>query len=394
MPTLLIGSTAGDVTTWVFDAKTGLEISKTYADNTSVAKTYDAYNRLATETDARGNVKTHSYEHARGLHLETTYTVVDGTAVTAARCFTYNHLGQLTQVIDDSGTRTFGYNVFSERESDSLLENGISHLITKNRDVFGRSIGYTYSKNGAVQQTVTTGYGDYGRIASAGFLHEGAEKQFGSNYLQGSNLLQKLTMPNGITLEQSHEAQRNLLTGIAYHCGSILEAQRTYTYDLLGRALARNTARQGAIVNDTFTHNTRSELVEATVGDKNYEYSYDNMGNREFSMEDGKETMYDTNELNQYTAISKNRDAAFAPLFDFDGNQTLIKTATGIWRVVYNAVNRPVTFTNADTGMVVECAYDFMGRRCFKKVTVKGTVMLHQRYIYRGYLQIACCDLI
>ena len=32
----------------------------------------------------------------------------------------------------------------------------------------------------------------------------------------------------------------------------------------------------------------------------------------------------------------------------------------------------------------------FQGRRCFKKVTVAGTVTLHHRYIYRGYLQIAC----
>lgn len=30
--------------------------------------------------------------------------------------------------------------------------------------------------------------------------------------------------------------------------------------------------------------------------------------------------------------------------------------------------------------------------RYFKKVTVAGTVTLHHRYIYRGYLQIACVD--
>ena len=41
----------------------------------------------------------------------------------------------------------------------------------------------------------------------------------------------------------------------------------------------------------------------------------------------------------------------------------------------------------------MECAYDSMGRRAYKKVTVDGTVTLHQRYIYRGYLQIAALDL-
>ena len=34
-----------------------------------------------------------------------------------------------------------------------------------------------------------------------------------------------------------------------------------------------------------------------------------------------------------------------------------------------------------------------MGRRATKKVATNGETMLHQRYLYRGYLQIAACDL-
>jgi len=52
-----------------------------------------------------------------------------------------------------------------------------------------------------------------------------------------------------------------------------------YKYDALGRPPARDTARKGTIVNDTFAHNARCELVEATVSGKNYEYAYDNIGN-------------------------------------------------------------------------------------------------------------------
>ena len=382
-----------DQTTWVFSPVTGLEISKTYADNTSVVKTYDAYNRLATETDARGNVKTHAYEHARGLHLGTSYTVVEGTAETSARSFTYNHLGQMTQLVDDAGTRSFAYNTYGERESDSLSVDGDTHLITETRDVFGRSTGFAYSKNGTVQHTVTIGYGTDGRISSAGFTHGGAVKQFGYEYLNGSNLLHKLTKPNNMTLTQTYEATRDLLTGMAYHRGTTLVAQREYSYDTLGRPTARNTARKGTIVNDTFAHNTRSELVEAQLNGSDYEYAYDNIGNRQFALEDNTATMYDTNALNQYTAIAENGATAFVPQFDADGNQTLIKTSTGIWSAVYNAANRPVSFTNTESNTVVECAYDSQGRRAYKKVTVDGNVTLHQRYIYRGYLQIACCDL-
>jgi len=122
-----------------------------------------------------------------------------------------------------------------------------------------------------------------------------------------------------------------------------------------------------------------------------------NVGNRNFSAEGEEVTAYTANNLNQYTSVSENDEEAFVPRFDADGNQTLIKTATGIWSAVYNAENRPVSFSRTeedDTVTLVSCAYDSEGRRCFKKVTVNGTVTLHERYIYRGYLQIAAVNLL
>ena len=156
--------------------------------------------------------------------------------------------------MDASGTRTLAYNAYGELESDSLSVDGDTHLITELRDEFGRSIGYTYAKNGSVQQTVHTGYGTDGRINSAGFVHGGAVKNFGFEYVPGTNLLQTLSKPNGMTLTQTYEAQRDLLIGMAYRRGSSLVVQRGYSYDELGRLTARNTARQGAVVNDVFAH--------------------------------------------------------------------------------------------------------------------------------------------
>ena len=317
--------TDGDTTTWSHHNASGMETAKTYADNTSAVKTYDAYNRVLTETDARGKVKVHTYEQARGLLLGTSYN--DSTS---PRAYTYNHLAQPTQVTDAAGVRTLSYNTYGEQESDSLVADNVTHLITETRDDKGRSTGYTYAKNGSVQQTVTTGYGSDGRIASAGFLHGGAAKQFSYEYMAGTHLLEKLTMPNNMTLIQSYEIQRDLLTGMAYHRGTTLVANRQYSYDTLGRPTVRNTSRQGTVKNDIFGYNYRSELTTATVNGNNYAYDYDNIGNRE-------------------------------------------------------------TATESDT--IIECAYDHMGRRATKKVTVDGSITLHQRYLYRGYLQIACCDL-
>ena len=61
---------------------------------------------------------------------------------------------------------------------------------------------------------------------------------------------------------------------------------------------------------------------------------------------------------------------------------------------MYNAANRAVSFTSRDGATVVECGYDYQGRRYMKKVTQNGTVANHERYLYRGYLQIAALDML
>ena len=79
-----------------------------------------------------------------------------------------------------------------------------------------------------------------------------------------------------------------------------------------------------------------------------------------------------------------------------DGNQTHVKTSIGIWAISHDTENRPTDFTSmaADSTITtVHCEYDHMGRRAIKRVMVNGNVTLQQRYIYCGYLQIACIDL-
>ena len=244
---------------------------------------------------------------------------------------------------------------------------------------------------------VTTGYGTDGRISSAGFLHGGEEKQLTYAYLPGTHLLQTLTKPNNMTLTQSYEPQRDLLTGMLYKRGNTAVAQRTYTYDTLGRPLTRTTARNGQTVNDTFGYNNRSELTTATVNGGSYSYDYDNIGNRKTAQEATDEAIgYTANNLNQYTALTVDGDIDFQPEYDADGNQCRVKTSTGIWAISYDAENRPKDFTSqAADGTItsVHCEYDYMGRRTTKMVTVGNNVTLQQRYIYRGYLQIACIDL-
>ena len=377
----------GDTTTWSYDEATGLETRKTYADGTHVDKTWDAFNRLATETNARGIVKTCTYEQARGL-----LTGISYSDATPGQSFVYDHLGQLTQITDAAGTRTFAYNPYGELETDNLRVGNHTHLITEKKDAFGRSTGYIYARSGAAQHTVSIGYGEDGRIATAGFLQGSTPQTFTWQYMEGSGLPSVMAMPNGMTLEWGYEEKRDLVATMVYKRGATRVVEREYAYDSLARPVTRRTARQGNTVNDSFACNSRSELTAAVSG-KTYGYSYDNIGNRKTAREDAEEaTAYTTGPLNQYTAIERGEEAAFEPVHDADGNQTLIRTSTGIWQVTYNAENRPVRFVNESAKTVVECTYDYMGRRHTRKVSVNGTVSSYLRYMYRGYLQIAAID--
>ena len=69
---------------------------------------------------------------------------------------------------------------------------------------------------------------------------------------------------------------------------------------------------------------------------------------------------------------------AFA--YDEDGNQTLITTKTGLWRVTYNGENRPIRWERDSDNTTLAMTYDHMGRRRTKD---------GQRFFYDGYLQVA-----
>lgn len=73
-----------------------------------------------------------------------------------------------------------------------------------------------------------------------------------------------------------------------------------------------------------------------------YAYAYDNIGNRVTSWEGSGASaeVYTANNLNQYTAITREEGASFAPAYDSDGNQTKIQTSMGNGEVSYNALNQ------------------------------------------------------
>ena len=195
-----------------------------------------------------------------------------------------------------------------------------------------------------------------------------------------------LTYPNGLTASWTYGNRGELLeVDNALSDGSV--SKYVYTYDAAGRRIGCDKSGSAFTTPDTYAYlyNVRSELTNATAEvDAAYRYGYDfdDIGNRRSSVERRTQSAeYTANNLNQYTAVD-----AFVPQYDADGNQTLVKTATGVWQVTYNGENRPILWThlvdesNNQTNQTISMSFDRMGRR----VTKNG-----QRFVYNGYLQVA-----
>ena len=68
----------------------------------------------------------------------------------------------------------------------------------------------------------------------------------------------------------------------------------------------------------------------------------------------------------------------------------MIKTATGICQVSYNAENRPVLWECGTTNIVMK--FDRKGRRVEYIETVNSVTNTHHRFVYDGYLCIQCLN--
>ncbi len=204
-----------------------------------------------------------------------------------------------------------------------------------------------------------------------------------------------LAYPKGLTASWAYGSRGELLeVDNALPSGSV--SKYASTYDAAGRRITCARSGTAFTTPDTYAYlyNARSELTNATaMVDTAYSYGYqfDDIGNRETASERGTNSVYEANNLNQYTSVND-----FVPQFDADGNQTRVKTATGTWQVAYNGENRPVRWerigqseqsTNLSSvalakedRTILSMSYDRMGRRATKN---------DKCFVYNGYLQVA-----
>ena len=351
----------GDTTTWTYDEASGVLLAKTYADGKGLIYTYTDDGRLATRTNARGIVTTYTYDDWGQL------LAIDYADATPDIVYAYDAMGRQTSATDAAGTTTFTYAPFGQLISEQV--SGLySKTLTRHWDAFGRNAGY--SVDGTRKNTLTYDPAT-GRLATMG--------DFAWEYLPGSHLKSRLTYPNGATAVWEYEPTRDLLARVTNTINGAVASRYTYTNDLLGRrtGIGKSGSMMASDETQPYGYNVRDELISG----QNQTYAYDDIGNR--TTAEGK--TYAANNLNQYTAIDD-----FTPEYDADGNQTLVKTETGVWSVVYNAENRPVRWESGDA--VITMAFDRLGRRVDYCEMRAGQVITHFRFVYDNFLCIQRLD--
>ena len=368
----------GDTTSWLYDVASGSMTNKVYADGKGPSYTYTPDGKLSQRTWARGIVTDYAYDNWGSL----TNTVYSDNTPTISLSF--DALGRQTEARDAAGVTAFLYDSCGSLTNETVTAVDGTNTIIRHWDNYGRSLGYSLEGRAvpsAPQRQTTLSYDPAtGRLAT--MLANGSDTPFVWDYLAGSDLKSSLVYPNGLTASWTYDVNNQLLQ-VCNATPTNIISQYDYVYDAAGRRVSCAKSGTAFTQDDTvaYGYNEKNELtnvVAAVDSDYRYAYDFDDIGNRETSSECGTNVVYAANSLNQYTVIDN-----FTPRYDGDGNQTLIKTATGIWSVTYNGENRPVRWVNGDS--VITMRYDRIGRRVEKN---------SQKFVYEGYLQIANFELV
>ena len=171
------------------------------------------------------------------------------------------------------------------------------------------------------------------------------------HYANGFTTTYEYDLLNRLICEKTVDSEDNVVVQYIYTLGAagerkfVTELDRTveYTYDSLYR----------------LTSETITEGEKVTV----YTYAYDNVSNRILKNENGEETVYTYNALNQL--VSEN-DIVYE--YDLNGNTVRIISPSKSALYVYNAENRLVraTVQSGNNVSVEEYKYDYAGNRIAK----------------------------
>ena len=354
------------------------------AKNQTTTFTYDQRDRLSSSTNPFGFSESFAYDGNGNL---THTTNRNGQSIT----FNYDPLNRLiSKSRPPSSTEvgpqvtTFGYdsveNLTSVADPDSTvtnlydLANRLTSTTASMLSMPARTISYGYDLNG--NRTTMTGpqggltnyvYDSLNRLTS---VRDPSSRTTSFAY-DALGRRTSMTHANGIVTSYNYDTASQL-TRLAHQLGTTTINSFDYTYDKIGNRKTKVDLNNGTY---NYTYDTLNRLTQAVnplPSNPLESYTYDAVGNRTSSNQNGLSLFNLANQLTE--------DASFTYQYDNDGNLTRKATKVGgaFTNYEYDAENKLVRVVN--NGTTINYKYDGMGRRIEKEIIQVGSKI--SRYVY------------
>ncbi|MBT0960257.1 RHS repeat-associated core domain-containing protein [Denitromonas iodatirespirans] len=345
-----------------------------------LTRTFDAADRVKTETDAEGNTTTYSYDEAGNV-----IAVLDAEGHTTR--FEYDAMNRRTAVIDATGYRT--ETKYSQRGDVVGITNANGETVRFEVDALGRKTAtvdakghrseYRYDENGNLTCVIDAN-------AQAALQPKNSDGCTESRQYDELNRVTRiLDALNGET-RFTYDLTGNRLT--------VTDAENktwSFAYDDLGRlksetdhsgksiaykadeagSVFEKTDRLGEVTRYSFDAANRLMRVDYLVDASAETYAYDAAGNRSAAANGSVSYSFQYDRLNRLTSKTDSRGRSLSFTYDAVGNILTKTTYQGSTTAyVYNAANRLVMLRNPDYTQV-DYQYDPAGR-LLSRVTANG----------------------
>ncbi len=361
---------------YIYDATTGLLTHKMIDDDVIAQYVYEN-GLLKSETDARGNTTTYTYNGFGKMASKT-----DAQGMTTL--YEYDNLGNPTKVTDPLGnTVALVYDGnYRKLSATDACGNTTEYTYTANgktatvKDAAGNLTANEYDNEDRLAKTTDAAgnvtaytYDDLGRLTDKTFA-DNSKVEYAYDAI--GNLVRE-TNQKGASTQKTYDANGNVLTvkDAANHV-------TRYTYDAMGRCATAVNAVGGTTV---YEYSAAGDLLSETdpLGNKRT-YTYDGRGNRLTETDPRGNTTTYTYDANHNLLTVKNAlNQITTYTYDALNRCTSVKDALGHTTTYgYDALGRRITVTDP-RGNTVTTHYDANGN-VLKTVDAKGNTVSRASY--------------
>jgi len=356
-----------------YEGDTSLVSRKVFPDGTFVHFSYAPDGRLVSIRNARSIVKSFEYDDWGRIAR------ICFSDNTPDQSFRYDGFDRLIEVTDGSGTTlrqfdTLGNmtNVVSRTGSLSC-EYDVANRRTKVLHSRGYTATYSYHPQTGLIAESCFNQTPFRHVFSreTGVLTEILSPSFSKRELRSDNgypiwvECNWTNSQNNVRWRLEHNSNNDAICRL-FETNGILARRESFEYDDLG------------------------QLAKCMDDDNQMEFSFDMSGNPQSAIINQGRIDYESDALNRISRIIGNGDV-FVPEYDADGNMILTKTETGIWNVLYDANNRPVSWSN--DLVEVRLDYDYLGRCVERQVFSNSLEISHSLVAYDGFNPICWIDM-